>query len=328
MCSDGDWIPHVTQANTSCWIWFAEDRKNHNRMCCTERCKGLKICESWQGSRRKKKEKGGISMGSTKRRNRSTERTKEGVSELLLRSVGAYVWAKWVLALGAPWVLAELESSVSQSKQQFWILGFVNDDKETSSLWSGLFGSVVVLGERLVLPRDPSRRVVPPSPGAKGTSCVPGHWCPFAAQSCHCGLSSLTSVTHTSIKINYWLHISTTEPNFQEILQGNLCGLGIFMNSLSVFILLKLFHQSSDWDLFFPRNITLLQLFTVPNNEIIINLNLILWGFCGVVQWFSHDCAPGDFVAGLFFFLCIFSYNKSATDALKTLSNFAIMGAL
>lgn len=166
-------------------------------------------------------------MGRIKRRNRSIERTKEGVSELLFGSVGAYVWAKWVLALGAPWVLAELESSVSQSKQQFWILGFANDDKEASSLCSGLLAVWWCWGEA----------------GAAGAShqegCATfpwsqGHvlhsWALMSLRSTELSLWALIShtVTHTNINRNYWLHISTTEPNFQEIPQGNLCGPGIF----------------------------------------------------------------------------------------------------
>lgn len=180
MCSDGDWIPRVTQSNTSCRIWFAGGRKKTTTEWYVQRgakaLKSVSVERAVEGRRRKREE---FTWEAQKRRTRSTERTKKGVSELLFGSVGAYVWAKWVLALGAPWVLAELESSVSQSKQQFWILGLVNDDKETSYLWSGLLAVWWCRGrgwswQELGWTRgwDPSRRAVPPPPGAEGHSPV------------------------------------------------------------------------------------------------------------------------------------------------------------
>lgn len=57
-------------------MWFAEGRKKHNRMCWTERCKGLKICGHWKGSWRKKIRKGRNLDGKHKT-NRSTEGTKK-----------------------------------------------------------------------------------------------------------------------------------------------------------------------------------------------------------------------------------------------------------
>lgn len=99
-------------------------------------------------------------MKSTKRRNRSIERTKKGVSAGDRASVSEY-WSicvsKVSLALGAPWVLAELESSVSQSKQQFWILAFMLMMIKKPPIYGPGFWHrglpVVVLGERMVLPR-------------------------------------------------------------------------------------------------------------------------------------------------------------------------------
>jgi len=52
--------------------------------------------------------------------------------------------------------------------------------------------------------------------------------------------------------------------------------------------------------LLFSKKHTVFPVLTVPNNQVIINLNVILCFFSGEVQWLSQDCGPGEFAAVFF----------------------------
>lgn len=168
---------------------------------------------------------------------------------------------------------------------------------------------------------DPTRRVVPPSPGAKGTSCIPGHWCdvPLQHRAATVG-SPVPPLPHTQVlkEMAKFMFLPLNQIFRKSRREISLVSAGFDEFSLCVCLLEIVSPDQWLRLLFFPRRNTLLQLLLVPNNERIIHLNVILCFFCGEVQWFS---APGDVVA--VFSLWIFSYSGSETDALKTVSNFA-----
>lgn len=139
-------------------------------------------------------------------------------------------------------MLAELESSVSQSKQQFWILGFVNDDKETWARllapWAACCGAGGEVGA--AKSRDGAEGGIPPGglchlplerrarPVSLGTGVLCHSSTELPLWSLVCPHFVGTSFTHTSVERNYKVHISTIKAYFQEISQRNLCGLSWF----------------------------------------------------------------------------------------------------
>lgn len=157
-------------------VWFAEDRKNTTE-CAVQ--KGAKALKSVSVERAGEGKKGGSYMGSTKRRNRSTGRTKKGASELLFQSTEHMCeqsefwhwehlgcWQSWSHLFPSQnsnfgfWALLMMIKKPPICALGFWQHCGAGGEDGAARSWDGPGW-------------DPLKRALPPYPGAKDMACVP-----------------------------------------------------------------------------------------------------------------------------------------------------------